>query len=124
MTKECPIPNARQPRAVRRPANGFASLVISHLLWSASALAADPGPGGLEFFEKQVRPVLVERCYKCHSASSEKLKGQLRLDSREGMLKGGESVQPSIAPGQPEKSRLIEAIHYGNPDLQMPPKGR
>ena len=75
-----------------------------------------------EFFEKRIRPVLVDRCFKCHSAQSEKLKGGLRLDSREGTLKGGDT-SAAIDPGHPDKSLLIEAIHYGNVDLQMPPKG-
>src|SRR5262249_15159261 len=66
-------------------------------------------------------PVLVDNCYKCHSSTSEKLKGGLHLDSREGALKGGDT-RPAIVPGDPEKSLLIEAIRYRNPDLQMPPK--
>jgi len=68
--------------------------------------------------------VLVERCYKCHSSQSDKLKGGLRLDSPAGMLKGGESGQPAIVPGDAERSRLIEAIRYKNEDLQMPPPSR
>ncbi|MCI0537521.1 MAG: PSD1 and planctomycete cytochrome C domain-containing protein, partial [Verrucomicrobiales bacterium] len=75
------------------------------------------------FFEKRIRPVLVERCYKCHSADSEKLKGGLRLDSRPLALKGGDT-RPAVVPGDPEKSLLIEAIGYANVDLQMPPKGK
>src|SRR5205085_7391097 len=75
-----------------------------------------------EFFEKKIRPLLIDNCYKCHSATSEKLKGALKLDSREAALKGGESGKPAIVPGDPEKSLLIEAVRYGNPDLQMPPK--
>ncbi|HEV8378970.1 MAG TPA: PSD1 and planctomycete cytochrome C domain-containing protein, partial [Tepidisphaeraceae bacterium] len=59
---------------------------------------------------------------KCHSASSEKLKGGLRLDARELALKGGESGKLAIVPGDPEKSLLIEAVRYSNTDLQMPPK--
>ncbi|MDB6038307.1 MAG: Planctomycete cytochrome [Verrucomicrobiales bacterium] len=74
-----------------------------------------------DFFERQVRPVLVERCYKCHSAQSEKIKGGLTLDTPEGWLKGGDNG-PAVVPGSPEKSRLVEAIGYGNEDLQMPPK--
>jgi len=66
--------------------------------------------------------VLVEHCYKCHSASAEKLKSDLLLDTREGMLKGGESGKPAIVPGDAKRSRLIEAIRYANDDLQMPPK--
>src|SRR5689334_9213970 len=75
---------------------------------------------GIEFFEQRIRPVLVDRCYQCHSATSEKLKGGLHLDSREGALKGGDT-RYAIVPGDPEKSLLIEAIRYKNPDLQMPP---
>src|SRR5258706_8618463 len=74
-----------------------------------------------EFFEKKIRPLLAERCYKCHSGEAEKLKGELFLDTKEGMLKGGESGKPAIVPGKPEGSLLIEAIGYKNEDLQMPP---
>jgi len=77
----------------------------------------------VEFFEKKIRPVLVEQCVKCHSAASEKLKGNLRLDSRAGMLRGGDTG-PAVVPGDPEKSLLIQAIRYSKPDLQMPPKSR
>jgi cytochrome c553 len=78
---------------------------------------------GVEFFEGRIRPVLVERCYKCHSAQAEKLKGELRVDSREGILKGGENGA-AVVPGDVEKSRLIRAIRYGDEDLKMPPKER
>ncbi len=77
----------------------------------------------IEFFEKKIRPLLVEQCYKCHSTAAGKSKGELLLDSRDNLLKGGENG-PSIVPGDPEKSRLIEAVRYSNPDLQMPPKGQ
>src|SRR6266536_3086264 len=76
----------------------------------------------IDFFEKKVRPVLVERCYKCHSSTAEKVKGDLLLDTREGMLKGGESGKRVLVPGDADRSRLIEAIRYLNEDLQMPPK--
>jgi hypothetical protein len=75
-----------------------------------------------EFFEKHVRPILVDRCYECHSTAS-KTKGGLALDSREAMLKGGDSGRVLEA-GDPGKSRLIEAVRYGNRDFQMPPKKR
>src|SRR5262245_10747283 len=87
---------------------------------AASSFAAQ-SPDGFDFFEKRIRPVLVERCYKCHSAQAEKLEGSLRLDSREGFLKGGESATPAIVPGEAQRSRLIEAIRYQNQDPQMPP---
>jgi hypothetical protein len=94
---------------------------VLQLLPCAAALGADDAD--LQFFESKVRPVLVERCFKCHSEKSEKLKGGLKLDSRAGMLKGGDNG-PSIVPGEPAKSRLVEAINYHNVDLQMPPKGK
>ncbi len=74
----------------------------------------------LEFFEKKIRPVLVERCYECHS-TAKKVKGGLALDTRDGLLKGGEAGL-AVVPGDPEKSKLIEAVRYKNRDLQMPPK--
>jgi hypothetical protein len=78
----------------------------------------------LEFFEKRIRPVLIEQCYNCHSAESNKIKGGLRLDTREGTLKGGESGAASVIPGDPDHSVLIKAIRYGkDDDLKMPPKG-
>ena len=75
------------------------------------------------FFEKRIRPVLAERCYECHSQQAKKLKGALYLDSLDGMLKGGETGV-AIVQGEPDKSRVIEAVRYGNPDLQMPPKNK
>src|SRR5581483_10497975 len=81
------------------------------------------GTLGLKFFEKKIRPILVEHCYSCHSDQARKLKGGLRVDGRDFLLKGGDSG-PVVVPGHPEKSRLIEAISYQNPDLQMPPRGK
>jgi hypothetical protein len=97
--------------------------MLAALLAAAPAAGAEPAPDAaqVQFFETKVRPVLVERCYACHSASAKKLKANLRLDTPEGLLKGGESG-PAIVPGRPEQSRLIDAIHYQNVDLQMPPK--
>ncbi len=87
----------------------------------ALAPAAEPTREQLEFFEKRIRPVLVNRCYECHSADAKKLKGGLALDTRDGLLAGGETG-PAIVPGDPEKSRLIEAVRYQNRERQMPPK--
>jgi hypothetical protein len=78
---------------------------------------------GVEFFEQKVRPVLVDTCYKCHSASADKVKGGLLLDTRDGLLKGGDSGA-AIAPGDPEKSLLIKAVRYTDENLQMPPKNK
>ena len=68
-------------------------LLLSGLLAQAvPPQAATDDPASAEFFEKKVRPVLVERCYSCHSATAAKLKGGLRLDSRELLLKGGDTT--------------------------------
>lgn len=85
--------------------------------------AQEPTPAQREFFEKKVRPVLVEHCFKCHSHDAKKLRGGLFLDSRAAILQGGDNG-PALVPGQPEKSRLVEALHYKNPDLQMPPESK
>ncbi len=79
---------------------------------------------GIDFFESMIRPVLVSKCYACHSgeaAKSKKLKGKLLLDSKAGVLAGGESG-PAIVPGRPEQSLLIEAIRHES--FEMPPNGR
>jgi hypothetical protein len=93
-------------------------------LLAASAPAADPTPEQAEFFETKVRPVLVEHCYKCHSAETKKEpKGGLRVDGRARLLQGGDGG-PAVVPGDPARSKLVEAVRYANPDLQMPPKAK
>jgi hypothetical protein len=88
-----------------------------------SAAAADPDPKGVEFFESKIRPVLVEQCYGCHSAEAEKakkLKGGLRLDTADAMLRGGDSGA-TVTPGKPADSPLVKALK--GIDLErMPPK--
>src|SRR5688572_14719989 len=88
---------------------------------SLASLRLAAAESELEFFEKRIRPVLVENCYKCHSAESEKLKGGLLLDTKEGIARGGESG-PVIVPGDPEASSLIKAVRWTDEKLQMPPK--
>ena len=78
-------------------------------------------PVALELFEKKIRPLLVNRCHECHSDA--KQQGSLRLDSRAAMLAGGDQG-PVVVPGDPAGSLLIEAVGYGNEDLQMPPKSK
>jgi hypothetical protein len=95
--------------------------VVLGTLSEAQQQAAPPlSSDQVEFFEKKIRPIFVERCYKCHSSSAGKAKGGLFLDSREGVLKGGDSG-PAIVPGDPEKSILIRAIRQTD-ELQMPMK--
>ncbi|MCO6456117.1 MAG: DUF1553 domain-containing protein [Pirellulaceae bacterium] len=80
---------------------------------------AEPTAEQVRFFESEVRPLLVERCYKCHG--QEKQKGDLRLDSLASILQGGESG-PAIAPGDADGSLLVEAVRYES--FEMPPDGK
>jgi len=98
-------------------APAFLTLLV--LAQSPPAFAAED----LEFFEKRVRPVLVERCYECHSAGSKQLEGGLLLDSREAVFKGGDTG-PAAVSVDVNQSRLIEAIRYKSEQLQMPPTGK
>jgi hypothetical protein len=89
------------------------------LLAAPSARAADQS--ALEFFEKSVRPVLVEKCVGCHGA--DKAKGGLRLDTRDALLKGGDRG-PGAAPGKPKESLLLRAVSHADEELKMPPSGK
>ena len=102
---------------------GLAFVLNFSFLTLNSSAAADLTPAQIEFFENKIRPVLAKECYKCHSTSAEKVRGGLLIDSRESTLKGGNSG-PAIVPGNLEKSLLITAIRYTDPDLQMPPKDK
>jgi Protein of unknown function (DUF1553)/Protein of unknown function (DUF1549)/Planctomycete cytochrome C len=113
---------------MRRSTNSIAVLSCVWLLSvAASRSSADDATAQksdadkIAFFEAKIRPVLVDRCYQCHSSGSEKVKGGLRVDHREGMVKGGDGG-PSVVPGKPEESPLIEAIRYADESLRMPPK--
>ncbi|MGN6546485.1 MAG: PSD1 and planctomycete cytochrome C domain-containing protein [Aureliella sp.] len=75
----------------------------------------------VKFFEAKIRPALVKHCYECHSAESSELGGGLQLDSRDGLLAGGDSG-PAVVPGKPKASLLLKAIQQTDRDLVMPPK--
>lgn len=94
---------------------------MSVLLLCVTARSADISPEDTEFFEKKIRPVLVENCYKCHDSSKETLKGGLALNSPVGIREGGDSGN-IIATGDPETSLLVKAIRYQDKEFQMPPK--
>src|SRR5579871_3746186 len=76
---------------------------------------------GIAFFEKNVRPLLADRCYGCHSSKLDHPMSGLTLDSRAGMLRGGKSGVPVIVAGKPDESLLVVAVRRINKDLQMPP---
>jgi len=75
------------------------------------------------FFEKEIRPVLVKRCFACHSSKLRTPMGGLILDTRAGMRAGGDGG-PILVPGDPDGSRLIEALEYQDSELRMPPAGK
>ncbi|HLY72864.1 MAG TPA: PSD1 and planctomycete cytochrome C domain-containing protein [Planctomycetota bacterium] len=100
-------------------------LALGALAGAQERKAAPPADAdGIEFFEKKIRPVLADKCFSCHSSDAPKVKGGLRLDTREGTLKGGESGAAAVIAGDPDHSLLLKAIRYGKDDeLKMPPKG-
>lgn len=93
------------------------------LLLTGALLRAAPSATDLEFFEKKIRPLLIERCYECHSAEpGHKIKAGLRLDHAAGWLQGGDSGA-AVLPGKVAESPLIKAIRYTGLDFEaMPPK--
>jgi hypothetical protein len=96
-------------------------LPLAALAFGSAAQAQGPSLAEAEFFEKQIRPLLVERCLECHG-SGKKVRGGLRLTARAELLQGGDSGPAAVA-GNPDKSLLIQAVRYRD-DLRMPPKGR
>ncbi len=93
----------------------------------ATAVAVAAGdkitPDQEKFFETRIRPVLAGQCFKCHASTAEKLRGGLRLDTRDGPRTGGDSG-PAVVPGNLEESLLIRAIRYTEKELRMPPKAK
>ena len=97
---------------------GMASIVAILFLPAGLTVAADDAK--VQHFENRVRPLFVERCYKCHAGPT--VKGGLRLDSREAVLRGGESG-PAVVVGKPDESLLLQAVRHQN-GLKMPPDGK
>ncbi len=94
-------------------------LPLLSALLAAPAMAAEPDPRGVEFFETKVRPVLVEHCYSCHSAAAKKARGGLLLDSRDAVRKGGDNG-PAVVPGKPDDSLLLKLVSHAG-EKKMPP---
>jgi hypothetical protein len=105
------------PRAILPAA--AAGLLIN--VGTASADDARPDARA-EFFEQKIRPLLAGKCYSCHSVAARKSKGGLRLDSREGLLRGGDSG-PALVAGKPDESLIIRAVRHLD-GLDMPPGGK
>jgi hypothetical protein len=122
------IKNARAETQMR-----IATFVIGVLVAIGSPTAlAQPAPrpasdaetaAARDQFERDVRPLLVRRCYQCHSTQAKKQKGELTLDTRDGLLRGGSRGTLFVA-GQTDASLLLAAIGYQDDELQMPPSGK
>jgi hypothetical protein len=98
----------------------FFCVPLTALLVATALVRAEQQQAGLDYFEREVRPILADTCFKCHGA--DKQESDLRLDSRASLLAGGISG-PAIVPSQPEQSLLVTAIrHFG--DLKMPPQAK
>jgi hypothetical protein len=94
-------------------------LILGAIYWAARAGAQTPGA---EFFENKIRPVLVAHCYECHSSKMTNPLGGLALDTRTGLMNGGDSG-PAIVPGKPASSILFRSLQY-NDVPKMPPSGK
>ena len=90
------------------------------LVGALAALAQSPE---IEFFERRIRPVLVEQCEGCHSSSLSEPMGGMVVDSRDGLLAGG-ATGPALVPGDADASLLLKALGYLDPVLKMPPTGK
>src|SRR4051794_18646500 len=99
---------------------GLARLAL--LLASVAPFASAQTPDST-LFESKIRPVLVTKCYGCHSTRLKAPMGGLVLDTKAGLLKGGQ-LGPAVVPGKPAESNLLKALRYTDPHLQMPPAGK
>ncbi|NJM55084.1 MAG: hypothetical protein HC841_03440 [Verrucomicrobiae bacterium] len=98
----------RHPKSFSSARRLFSLALPLSFVLGPLAFSADLPPDQAAFFETHIRPLLVESCYGCHSVESGKSKGSLLLDSKQGLLKGGDSG-PAIVPGDPDASLLLKA---------------
>lgn len=128
LDQQLPLTNASRGIPLRKMSTGrcwCSCWVLWLMLFAAAssspAMAEPPNAQQTEHFEKHIRPLLVRHCYECHSGASNELKGGLRLDFKDAMLKGGDSG-PAIVPGNANQSLLIAAVKHDG--LEMPPGGK
>src|SRR5438874_3994968 len=102
---------------------GLWPLIRCGVVGAVAVLAAAPlaRADSLDF-NRDVRPILSDNCFKCHGFDDAARKSKLRLDLRATALKGGKSGDPAIVPGKPEESELVKRIFSKDPDEVMPPK--
>ncbi|MCM2372107.1 PSD1 and planctomycete cytochrome C domain-containing protein [Aporhodopirellula aestuarii] len=97
--------------------------ILGCIGFDASVFAQAPDSAGNRFFESKIRPALTEHCYECHSTAAGKARGGLKVDSRDALLRGGDSG-PSVVAKSLDDSLLYQAMLYHDDDYQMPPKGK
>jgi len=115
----------------QRGTRGGVAWPLGRALMAGAAMAAAtwvlPAEGneeeGAAFYRERVHPILEANCFECHGGEAGHPKGNLRLTSREGLLRGGD-LGPAYDEEEPTGSILLDAIHYRRPHLEMPPKGR
>ena len=118
-----PLTHFASPRGEKyRLVRTFLVLAFASAFGQWAEGADKVSPDDLQFFESKIRPVLARHCYRCHSAEAETQMGGLSLDSRVGILRGGQRGE-AIVPGSVDDSLLLQALSYES-DLKMPPTGK
>ena len=102
---------------------GFYPLVLTLAATAHSALAQTPASAGEELFERKIRPVLVAKCFACHSSTLKSPMGGFTMDTKAGLAMGG-ARGPEVIAGKPDESRILHALSYTDNTLQMPPTGK
>jgi hypothetical protein len=133
-TRLGPFPARPSERSIRITSKGGDANFSGIEIWSGSGplpvvrAAADPGLDSgheaADYFESRIRPLLVEKCYSCHSQEASELGGGLLLDSAPGWRLGGDSGIPVIVPGSPDRSLMVIALEQHHEAWSMPPDER
>jgi mono/diheme cytochrome c family protein len=100
-----------------------AAIALPALVWCLSLISSARGDEAATLFAKTVRPLFARKCFECHSSKADELKGNLKLETMDQVLKGG-ATGPAVVAGDVENSFLLRAIRYQEDDFQMPPSGR
>ena len=111
------------PPLVQTRASPWIGPGLALTLWVYGAFALAGAATGPASLEAKIRPLLEGKCFECHSHAADRIRGGLVLDSRSGMLQGGESGKPAVVVGHPEASPLMDRVRSGEPKHRMPPQG-
>ena len=116
------ISEFRGPTSVSVSASVFVSVAFLLLLQQVPAQTRTDATPAEVLFATKVRPLLVEKCFPCHGGDPKKIRGELELNARAAMLRGGETSQKVLVPGKASESLLYLAVTWTDPDYEMPPK--